>query len=97
MLCGHEGRRGLGFAWIPSRRCPVAEQWIVATLMSFDLNVTACGPYRSREKAEEVARKIMEAGAWSEDDPLSATVIPQVVVLDTAAEVVAEAKRMGPS
>lgn len=68
-------------------------QYIVAVMLDASLNVDACGPFRSLERAEEVRDRINEAGAWTDHpDVEGATIIAQVVTLRPVADLVDEAR-----
>lgn len=68
-------------------------QHIVAVMLDASLNVDACGPFRSLERAEEVRDRINEAGEWTDRPGIeSATIIAQVVTLRTVDDLVTAAK-----
>ncbi|SEC89688.1 hypothetical protein [Arthrobacter woluwensis] len=73
----------------------MSEQYIVAVLPDLSLVVDACGPFRSRQRAGAAAKKINDAGAWTEADPDGATIIAQVVRLRSVEELVEEARDHG--
>lgn len=60
----------------------MADQYIVAVHLDGTLIVNACGPFRSRERADDVCERINTAGEWSDnDDSVLATISAQVVTL----------------
>jgi hypothetical protein len=69
----------------------MSTQYIVAVFFDGTLNVDACGPFRSRQRADEACDRINEVSAWTEDDSILATTVAQVVTLRSAADLVAEA------
>ena len=66
-------------------------QHIVAVFLDGSLIVDACGPFRSRERADAVCERINVAGEWTEADPDLSTLIAQVVTLRSVADLVAAA------
>lgn len=71
----------------------MTEQYIVAVFFDFSLVVDACGPFRSRERAEEACERINAAGEWTAADPHLSTTTAQVVTLRSVADLVAEARQ----
>ncbi|HEY9395935.1 MAG TPA: hypothetical protein VIP58_17415 [Nocardioides sp.] len=69
----------------------MTEQYIVAVFLDASLVVDACGPFRSRERAEAASDRINAASEWTEGDGNVATTIAQVVTLRSTADLVAEA------
>ncbi|MFK3672456.1 hypothetical protein ACI2IX_19995 [Leifsonia aquatica] len=67
-------------------------QHIVAVFLDGTLNVDACGPYRSLERAREAARRINDAGEWTVEDENGATILAQVVTLSSVADLVDRAE-----
>ena len=69
----------------------MADQYIVAVFTDGTLNVDACGPFRSHERAVKACERINEASEWTDDaDHVLATTIAQVVTLRPTSDLVAQ-------
>lgn len=70
----------------------MTDQYIVAVFLDATLVVDACGPFRSRKRADRVSERINEAAEWTEADSEVANIVAQVVTLRPAADLVQAAK-----
>lgn len=66
----------------------MADQYIVAVHLDGTLIVNACGPFRSRERAEAACERINTAAEWSDSDDVLATIVAQAVTLRSVEDLV---------